>query len=109
MDTSNIFNSLKGACNAKNTYTNFNDLEIGSYNVNHFELADTKFGPRIAVYLDLGRIYLPARFNASIKTQDQIDELNKAKNVMHYLGKDMSRCNRVLLDFTQVIATPAEQ
>lgn len=102
MESINIFKTLKNACNG-NSYKSFNDLQIGSYPVDRFELVESKYGVRVAVWIAGSRLYLPTRFNIVFSTQEQIDKLNETKIELYYGGKDATQRNRIILDFTEIV------
>lgn len=79
-------------------YLKFDDLEVGQkYVIDSFEYSTTAFGPRIAVYIQGEKLFLPSRFNKLLAAR--IGELNQHRYIMYYHGKDATRHNRLLLDF----------
>lgn len=99
MESSNVFFALKEACNAQTKYKSITDLTIGVYKIDRFELCATTYGNRAAIWVNGYRLFLPTRFNTVISSAEQVKELNMKKYVLIYKGKDVHKCNRVLLDF----------
>jgi hypothetical protein len=102
---SSAFELLKNSCentaisnNNNNTkiYKNFDQLVPGEYAIEKFRIVDTKYGPKIQAVGGDFYVFLPSRFSAQSLNQTMIDELNQARYVMIYKGKDN---NTAQLDF----------
>lgn len=77
-------------------------LEVGKeYQIKHFRLMQTKFGPRLTVHFTEGIFcFLPPRFSVKIKTEEQLKELNQATDqCFKFEGKDASRGGFLKLNF----------
>lgn len=94
---SSLLDVLQKAAHSS-SYLKFDNLEVGGkYVIDFFEYGNTAFGPRIAVYIQGEKLFLPTRFNKLLAAR--IDELNQHRYIMHYHGKEAARRNRLLLDF----------
>lgn len=97
------FISLKSACNQSITpHKNFDQVEVGDYNVVSFQLLDTKYGKKLKVIFENFHVFLPDRFSKVIDTEDKVNSLNSIQYVMKFRGKDTQRQNRLILDFDAV-------
>lgn len=92
--------ALKAAC-VKKSFKGFKELAPGEYIVRNFQLASSKYGPRVRIDLDDFYMYLPERF-ATALTPSRIEELNKAPKIMVFSGKDPLNKERLLLEFHDV-------
>lgn len=95
--SSSLLDILQKAAQSS-SYLKFDDLEVGAkYVIEFFEYGNTAFGPRVAVYIQGEKLFLPARFNKLLAAR--IDELNRHRYAMYYRGKDAANRNRLVLDF----------
>lgn len=95
------FNLLKKATQ-RMKIKSFDQLAVGNYIVNSFKLHDTQYGLRLAVIVNAEIIYLPPRFSDAINTKELLDELNTAKYIMLYKGKDSKQKNWIDVDFDEI-------
>lgn len=93
------FQALKSACKASTVFKNFDNIEIGVYNIVEFKFVETRYGKKVVVVTENFMCFLPDRIANAIKSDEAIIELNSAPYIMRYSGKDASRHNRVMLDF----------
>lgn len=101
-----IFGLLQKICENKNrVFKNFEQLEVGEYAVEKFELVDTKFGCKLRVKTKDFYICLPDRFAEFINTEEQVNELNGNDTTMKFNGKDQKNKNKILLEFTATNST----
>jgi hypothetical protein len=95
------FKALQAACEP-HVFKSLKELSPGEYEVEWFKLLPTKYGIRMIALLGTIYYFLPRSFSDSIKTQQQIDELNECRYKMKYFGKDPARNNRIMLEFTKI-------
>lgn len=94
-----VFQALKSACKASTVFKNFDNIEIGAYNVVEFKFMVTRYGQKVVVVTEDFMCFLPDRIAKAIKSDEAIAELNSVPYIMKYNGKDTSRHNLVMLDF----------
>ena len=97
------YRRLKSAC-CNTSFKTFDDLTPGKYTVNGFKLFKTRYGQRLAVQIGQTYLNLPNRFAEEITSQEHVNELNKARYTMNYLGKDKAQQNRIMLEFLMIAA-----
>lgn len=78
--------NLQKACKGAK-YISFNDLQIGSYQIERFSIVKTEYGMRVKVTMVENYVFLPERFIELITKKD-IEELNQGKYVMVFGGKE---------------------
>lgn len=96
------FNALKSAVKSSSAYRNFDNIDIGVYKVLEFSFVVTRYGQKIVVTTPEFKCFLPDRFSKSIQTAEAIAELNATRCVMRFSGKDVTRRNRVMVDFEMI-------
>lgn len=97
------FELLKQATQRAPRIKSFDQLHIGNYIINSFQLRTTCYGIRLVVVLDDGDMfYLPPRFSDVINTEKQLNDLNCSKHVLLYRGKDAQQKNWIDVDFEEI-------
>lgn len=82
-------------------YISFDDLPIGDYIVEAFDLVKTKFGEVVRCEIGDKVVFLPKRcieeLDGGKNIPSKLIELNHSKNWLLYRGKDVSRENRLMV------------
>lgn len=99
--------NLKAACGNK-PIISFKNLTVGNYVVTNFRRVETKFGVRIRTETIDSTIFLPERFSVLLSDEDII-QLNAARVIMRYKGRDVENNNRLILDFEEDVIDGAAQ
>lgn len=100
------FQSLKTACKAPTVYKKFDQIAAGEYTVLEFKFVSTRIGKKLVVVTTDFMCFLPDRIAKSLSSDEVIAELNRTPCVMKYGGKDVTRHNRLILDFEPLLDQP---